>query len=41
MSPSSWIAVAAVALVASPALWWAIEDFILDQVALPARPRRR
>jgi hypothetical protein len=36
MSPSSWIAVAAVVLVASPAVWWALEDFILDRVALPA-----
>jgi len=41
MSPSSWIVVAAVVLVVSPALWWAFEDFILDRVALPARPAGR
>ena len=41
MSPSSWIVVAAVVLVASPALWWKVTDFVLDRVALPVRTRPR
>lgn len=36
MSPSSWIVVATV-LATLSALWWVLEDFILDRIDLPER----